>query len=430
MKPGHPIIAILCVAFAVASCKKPAPVEERPEPAPVVGEKPAAEEKPVEAAPEDPPLGRDPAKGVGGRKAFQAYREGTALMKKKKGWEKSRAKLEEALEIDPELPEAVYNLARVECRSGEIGACKERLNRALQLCFPCFVEEIAREPDFDALREAEEWGGVQQAMSTFGGAWKRALSSPGAFLIVGISRLTPGWGGDGKAEDESSRGVPCFYHHGSGRLLPLVIGQNAAGFLLEGKRIHILSYGTIDLETDMSPEQMGRLVVQTVDLEALVETRARIPGSATSAVLHVREGVLHVGIVSLDFESGDETWRLSTFEGGKLSKGTTAEAEMTPTSIDPVGGAFERKFCAKRVEQAGATEPYLMLDAFCRDVMPAHVTSGDALPGAGCTEIQEGVRLCHEKDGWGKDEKLTLVEGDAERVLLEAPGFVQIDVRI
>ena len=186
-------LVLSCSLLAIA-CKKPAPVEERPEPAPAVEQKPAVAEKPAEVAqePEGPPLGRDPAKGVGGRKALQAYREGTALMKKKKGWEKARGKLEEALAIDPELPEAVYNLARVQCRSGEIGGCMQTLGHALQLCAPCFWSKLEKEEDFAGLRESEEWGGVEQAMRTFGEAWRRALMSPGAFVIVGVSRLTPG----------------------------------------------------------------------------------------------------------------------------------------------------------------------------------------------------------------------------------------------
>ncbi len=426
---GFRVLVLAMVALVAApACKNPAPAEEAPEP--VVEEKVVAR-KPAELAeaPEDPPLGRDPARGVGGRKAYQAYRNGVALMKKKKGWEKAAAKLEEALEADFELPEAVYNLARVQCRSGEIGACAESLGRALRLCAPCFGSLVSGERDFDALREADEWSGVEQAMSLYEGAWRRVLASPGAFLIVAVSRLTPGWAGEGKVEDESSRGVPCFYHHGSGRLLPLVIGQNAAGFLLDGSRIHILSYGTLEQETDVSPTQMGRLSVESVDLEALTGARARIPGSATSAVLHVLDGVLQVKAVLVDIETGEETWRLSTFEDGKLSKAAQRQADMTPTSMDPMADAAIRKFCSKRIEKAGAVEPYLFVDMFCEDVRPAHVSSGEPLPAAGCTTIEEGVVLCHEKDEWGKSEKLTLSGPGAERVLLEAPGFVQIDVR-
>ncbi|MBW2262578.1 MAG: tetratricopeptide repeat protein [Deltaproteobacteria bacterium] len=428
MKLRH--VMVLCSCLVAFACKKPAPPEEAKEPA-AEEAKPAEEEMPAEEvkAPEDPVLGRETASGVGGRKAFQAFRKGVALMKRKKGWEKAAGKLREALDEDPELPEAVYNLARVQCRAGELGACAETLGRAMMLCYPCSGPLIAQERDFDALRESDGWSGVEEAMRTYEGAWKRALSSPGAFMIVGISRLTPGWAGEGKVADESSRGVMCFYHHGSGRLLPLMIGQNAAGFLLDGSMIHVLSYGTIEQETDIYPTMVGRLSVRSIDLETLASARARIPGSATSAVLHVQEGVTQVKVVLLELETADEKWRLSTFVDGKLSRGSSKDARMTPTSMDPMADAAVRKFCAKRIEESGAAEPYLLLDSFCDDLKPSHASSGEPLPGAGCTTIAEGVKLCHEKTQWEKDEKLTLSGPEGEKVLLEAPGFVQIDVR-
>jgi Flp pilus assembly protein TadD len=79
--------------------------------------------------------------------------------------DEARAEYLTTLEIDPDLPQAQYNLACSFAREEDIEKALEPLARALEL-EPAFLEDAATDPDFDLIRNDPRFKELMASQAT------------------------------------------------------------------------------------------------------------------------------------------------------------------------------------------------------------------------------------------------------------------------
>lgn len=413
---------------------EPDPGPARPEPE--VEDRQVQEEPPAAPESDDPPLGVQSLGGPGAKKAFLDSKEGLIALTKAKGNTKrigkARAQIQEALEADPTLPEAHYNLARALSREGDQAAAADALVKAMQVCFPC-TTQMEQEADLEALRHSDQWQRVQESRTLYQGAWERALDSPGVFLLLGQGRMVRDktWGSVEK--DRRDRGRVCFYHAATDRLLPLGLGRDVAGFVLDrdNDALHALKWARFHADTDVGPATLDGMAVLSVDLASFEVTRTRIAESVSGAGLWVQEGRAMVRFLAVDEIEGEETWFTAAAVDGKLTDRQEGDSDYTPTSVDPMSDREWDKICEKRTMAPDSIEDYFYLDAaLCGVVSPPVGGRKVARDAMTCASVGEDEALCHpappegDSDGYQGQHVVVLVDARGETHEIAKPDMV------
>jgi hypothetical protein len=295
----------------------------------------------------------------------------------------AEGKLEEALELDPGLPGARFALARARARQGDLPGAAQMLVGEMELCLPC-TTGLEDDPDLEDLRKSEQWSQVQEAHAKHLEAWKKVLGSEGTFVLVGFGRMVRDQVWDSVDTDRSDRGRVYFYHEASRRFLPVGLGRDVAGFMVDpaGKGVHAISWGGWTAGSNSLPPRWSDMSVWSLDLTTMNTHRAKLPGEISSAGVWVQGGAVHVTFLQLDArgeQQWEESWFTATCVGDGLEGLTRGKEDGTPSQIDPAGSAANKKVCIQRLDGTIEAQRYLLIDAFCGDHHPCQPASRRSL---------------------------------------------------
>lgn len=381
MRLKHLVLCVLA-AWSTVSCKN-GKVEQTGPPAAkqkgVEAAKPEQEESEPEPVHDDPPLGRTAIAADGSPEAKKVNIKGLALLEKRK-LTKARAKFEEALEKDPEYAAAAYNLACVLSFQGEHAASADMIEKVLVGAYPRFGPSIEEDKDLLGLRLSKEWTRVQAMQQKYRVAWARALRAEGAYVLAPEKMALKSPSGMLLDEESTLRGRVYFHHLATGRFLPLGLGRNVAGFLLDarGKRLHAIRFSRMVEEMDVVPSQYAGITVATLDLENLTTEVAKVPRQATGLVLYVHEDRTILRLAWFEEAMANEYWIFAEVKGRKVERIKQIRAELTPIDMSDGEWTGGDTHSGARLGEEIPAERYLFLDVFCKPAFPD--PSGSAVP--------------------------------------------------
>lgn len=191
--------------------------------------------------PEIPLLGTArPALGKAAQAACVEPVSEAAKLIEKGSLPEARTLLEEALSECPGYSAAHYDLAVIAAREGEHAEASRRLLKAITANYLRYAALTMEDPELEGLRESDHWPEARQRIQLLRGAWAKALSEPGAWVIFGHDApMSMVYAGAPDAH-QSWRGQLFYFHLPSKRFLPIGRSRQVSGFLVDSaaRRIH------------------------------------------------------------------------------------------------------------------------------------------------------------------------------------------------
>jgi hypothetical protein len=294
--------------------------------------------------------------------------------------EGAREELEASLVANPGNLHLMITQADLMLREGRHDEAIEVIDTVLRAGYPEFARKLADMPSVESLerKSPEHWQRLSETREAIRQAWERAVSGPGAFLLV-----APPYPGGNAGDPESerlNRGWVVFLDAGTGRFLPLTPRSIVAGFMLDraDRRLLALSWRSYQREERDQEDELVRPAIlegaalQGVDLTTFeIGRKVGLGQDVVEVRLQVRSGHVLAGVVRLDRESGEGVETTLELD---LDAGGSSEAPKAPPG------------------------PMDLIVAYGEITPPegqGMVVDADSLPdGWRCCAPGEGLRLC------------------------------------
>jgi hypothetical protein len=321
--------------------------------------------------------------------------------------EEAEQKINKAIEMFPINCRARYQLARLLSVSGRFIEATDELELAMQVCYPYF-KDIYTDDGFEKLRLSKFWKGYQQARSHCAEKWRRALSSPGVYLVVGVSDNDSG-------KDVLRSGALIFYHFETRRFLPLEASINVSGVVLDqqGDYICVVSVTEIQPLGQCIPSQFAKPLIKIFDLDNVTVSSHYSSSPCTSIAIYIEDTkpFVHASVYN-EFDASEKWHTRALISGGQSIKKDPSPSTPCISNVLEKGEDWEKEvsaFCLSRLTSIPADD-YLYIDGLCEDVYP-DIFKDTPAPIDGdewCAPLPDETMLCSKTSLGGTDTDLIL----------------------